>query len=466
MSHSELIAQFTTETGELALGALDAIDALLRAGQESGWSRHTPQEHLHAVRLLGRISRRADASGATCIADANATKAAKVERTYLSGIIQAETNETSRAASNAVLSAIDAARYPTFLAAYANGQLSRRHVTRAARTLNRCERFFDPEVFDELTASLLERAVTVDPDSFVKDCDNLLRDVDEKSGKTQDELAKLKIEQSRADRGVVFLPRDRNHPEFGTDVRMHLTQADCDVLLPVLDRISQGIRYRRRAAKQPGLSTRERYAAALVEVAHRFTRPTSGSWYHRGDDLFTQFDGSLDDGTSADRDGTCATSSPSPGLSDGAFPPFDPNGLPPLDDEPDFPDDLTGRIAYRPSDERDVITPSRARATRYRARTSQLDARAPQGTSHAPRTAASRRCRSAHAPRNDDAAITPTRRASLSSAQRRRKSPPIEGARPPPAPPAPSRKQLRRTHPQEAASNGLTRSHSSASGNP
>ncbi|OKL52984.1 hypothetical protein BSZ39_11895 [Bowdeniella nasicola] len=193
MSHSELIAQFTTETGELDLGALDAIDALLRAGQESGWSRHTPQDHLHAVRLLGRISRRAAASGATCIADTNATK--------------------------------------------------------AARTLNRCERFFDPEVFDELTASLLEHAVTVDPDSFVKDCDNLLRDVDEMSGKTQDELAKLKIEQSRADRGIVFIPRDRNHPEFGADVRMHLTQADCDVLLPVLDRISQGIRYRRRARR-------------------------------------------------------------------------------------------------------------------------------------------------------------------------------------------------------------------------
>lgn len=410
MSHSELIAQFTTETGELDLGALDAIDALLRAGQESGWSRRTPQEHLHAVRLLGRISRRADASGTTCIADANATKAAKIERTYLSGIIQAETNETSRAASNAVLSAIDAARYPTFLAAYANGQLSRRHVTRAARTLNRCERFFDPEVFDELTASLLERAVTVDPDSFVKDCENLLRDVDEKSGKAQDELAKLKIEQSRADRGIVFLPRDRNHPEFGTDVRMHLTQADCDVLLPVLDRISQGIRYRRRAAKQPGLSTRERYAAALVEVAHRFTRPTSGSWYHRGEDLFTQFDDTLADANPASPDG---------------YPPFDPDGLPPLDDEPNFPDDLTGRIAYQPSAERDGITPSRARAL--------------QKFIQAPRSATFPLCRSAYAPRNeddDDAAITPTRRSRHTSLQRSREPQPTDQARPPPAPPA------------------------------
>ncbi|WP_250504974.1 hypothetical protein [Bowdeniella massiliensis] len=454
MSHSELIAQFTTETGELDLGALDAIDALLRAGQESGWSRRTPQDHLHAVRLLGRISRRADASGTTCISDANATKAAKVERTYLSGIIQAETNETSRAASNAVLSAIDAARYPTFLAAYANGQLSRRHVTRAARTLNRCERFFDPEVFDELTASLLERAVTVDPDSFVKDCENLLRDVDEKSGKAQDELAKLKIEQSRADRGIVFMPRDRNHPEFGTDVRMHLTQADCDVILPVLDRISQGIRYRRRAAKQPGLSTRERYAAALVEVAHRFTRPTSGSWYHRGDDLFTQFDGTLDDANSANPDGTSSRpdgtsaspasptsrASASSGPSNDAFPPFDPDGLPPLDDEPNLPDDLTGRIAYRPSDERDVISPSRARTL--------------QKFIQAQRSATFPLYRSAYAPRNDDAAITPPRHTRRTRTQRRHESRPTDQGRPPPAQPtAPPHyicETIRRKPPQTA----------------
>ncbi len=273
MDATTLIEQFTTTSGELSLDLLDLAHKILAAGTAASWHRPDDEAHLRAVRLTERIARATEHTRIRVVADADAAKAAKAERTYLADIIASETKDTPRRATNAVFAARDISQFPLVLAAFADARIGRGHIPHAVKALATVQPFFDDEPFEALTRDLLQRAAITDPQSFKTDCERLMADVDELSKKSQEALAAIKQERSAADRAMILTPRDRNHPEFGTDVAMHLTGADTSILTPVIDRIAESIRRRRLNAGKDPKPLKERRIEALIELARRFGDP-------------------------------------------------------------------------------------------------------------------------------------------------------------------------------------------------
>lgn len=273
MDATTLIEQYTTTSGELSLDLLDLAHKILAAGTAAGWHRPDDEAHLRAVRLTERIARATEHTRIRVVADADAAKAAKAERTYLADIIASETKDTPRRATNAVFAARDISQFPLVLAAFADARIGRGHIPHAVKALATVQPFFDDEPFEALTRDLLQRAAITDPQSFKTDCERLMADVDELSKKSQESLAAIKQERSAADRAMILTPRDRNHPEFGTDVAMHLTGADTSILTPVIDRIAESIRRRRLNAGKDPKPLKERRIEALIELARRFGDP-------------------------------------------------------------------------------------------------------------------------------------------------------------------------------------------------
>lgn len=267
MDANQLIEHFTTDDGHLDLRLFELINDTLDASAALTWSRPDAPSHLEAVRLAERLTRAAAVLRMTLLRDADDAKAAKAEGGYLQDIVAEEAKSLPKHAANDIFAAHDVAAFPTALEAYRTGRIGRGHLTTAVRTLKKLTRFFDDDDFEVLAADLIERAAAVDPVAFRADCDDLVGQVDELSKKSMDEIRTARIEQSKADRGMTIVPRDPNHPEYGTDVQLHLVGGDTPLFQAVIDRYAERIRRFRLANGLPAMPLRERRVAAMMEIA-------------------------------------------------------------------------------------------------------------------------------------------------------------------------------------------------------
>ncbi|OKL54567.1 hypothetical protein BSZ39_03295 [Bowdeniella nasicola] len=277
MDANQLIEHFTMDDGHLDLRLFELINDTLDASAALTWSRPDAPSHLEAVRLAERLTRAVAVLRMTLLRDADDAKAAKAEGGYLQDIVAEAAKSLPKHAANDIFAAHDAAAFPTALEAYRTGRIGRGHLTTAVRTLKKLTRFFDDDAFAVLAADLIERAAAVDPVAFRVDCNDLVGQVDDLAKKSMDEIRAARIEQSKADRGMTIVPRDPNHPEYGTDVQMHLAGGDTPLFQAVIDRYAERIRRFRLANGLPAMPLRERRVAAMMEIAKQAATDTERS---------------------------------------------------------------------------------------------------------------------------------------------------------------------------------------------